>query len=113
LPVNRILSLLGLARRAGIAVLGFAPTCAAVEKGRIRLVIMAGDTAANTRKKVERICRRHNVPFSYLASREELGRAVGKQAQVVLGLPAHGLTGLIMTELSGVAQDTPGEDDKE
>lgn len=83
-----------------------------MEKGRIRLVIMAGDTAANTRKKMERICRRHDVPFYYLSNREELGRAIGKQAQVVLGLPAHGLTGLIMKELSGVAQRAPCEDDK-
>ena len=110
--MNRILSLLGLTRRAGKAVLGFGPTCAALEKGRIRLVIMAGDTAANTRKKMEKICRRHDVPFYYLANREALGRAVGRKAQVVLGLPAHGLTGLIMKELSAVAQCTPGDDDK-
>lgn len=99
-------------------VLGFDSTCAAMEKGRIRLVIMAGDTAVNTRKKMEKNCRRHNVPFYYLANREELGRAIGKKAQVVLGLPTHGLTGLIMKELTayaragGVAQRAPCEDDK-
>lgn len=112
--MNRILSLLGLARRAGKTVLGFDATCAAVEKGRIQLVILAGDTAGHTRKKMERICRRYDVPFYYLANREELGRAIGKKAQVVLGLPAHGLTGLIMEELqaAGAAQRAPGEDDK-
>lgn len=84
-----------------------------MEKGRIRLVIMAGDTAGHTREKMEKICRRHNVPFYYLATREELGRAVGKKAQVVLGLPAHGLTGLIMKELQAAgAARAPGEDNK-
>ena len=93
--MNKILSLLGLARRAGKPVLGFTATCAAMEKGRIKLVIMAEDTAANTRKKMEKNCRRHGVVFHYFANREELGCAIGKKSQVVLGLPAHGLTDLI------------------
>lgn len=100
--MNKLLSLLGLARKAGKLVLGFGATCAAIENDRLQLVIVAGDSAKNTQKKIERICRRYNVPLYYLLNREELSRAIGKRNQVVIGMLPHGLTGALEKRLLSV-----------
>ena len=83
---NRILSLLGLARRAGKVVLGFMPTQAAVAKNKVEMIIMARDLSARTREKVERLSLRKNVPLFEVPDRLELSKALGCQNLAVIGI---------------------------
>lgn len=85
--------------------MGFDAACAAIKKNRLQLVIIAGDAAENTKKKMEAVCRRHNVPFYSLLTREELSRAIGKENQVVIGLLPHGLTGALEKHLSSIEKE--------
>ena len=84
--MNRLLNLLGIARKAGKLALGFTAVSQAVQRGRAVLVLLAADTSPSTKEKMERLCRRYQVGVYYVADRNELGRALGKESQAVIGL---------------------------
>ena len=84
--MQNILNLLGLARKAGKLALGYTATTLAIKKGLVPLVLMASDTAPNTREKMERLCHKYRVDIYYLVDHGELGRALGKSTQNVVGV---------------------------
>lgn len=77
--MDRFLTLLGLARRAGRLELGETPVYEALSEGRCRAVFLAQDAADNTRDRLEN--RRGEVPlYSVPFTKEELGRALGRES---------------------------------
>jgi len=72
-----MLSLLGLARRAGAVELGVASARQAVRDGRARLVILARDAAPTQLAKVERLAKAREVPLLRVDEAAVLGSAVG------------------------------------
>ncbi|MDE2029324.1 MAG: DUF448 domain-containing protein [Alphaproteobacteria bacterium] len=87
----RCLSLMGLAKGAGVAVLGESQTEAALRSGDIVFHLRAADAARV-------LDNRHAVPECALFSREELGAAFGYGQIVYAGLAPHGLTEKIEKE---------------
>lgn len=75
---EKILSMIGLAFRAGKAVGGEFASEKAVKSGKARLVIVAKDASANTRKKFTDMCRFYDVAMESIATRADLGRWTGK-----------------------------------
>ncbi|MBQ5398532.1 MAG: ribosomal L7Ae/L30e/S12e/Gadd45 family protein [Ruminococcus sp.] len=76
---DRILSLLGLCRRAGKLTLGFDLIVEAVENGDAALVLTARDISKNTEKKLLSVCERNAVKISALnRSKDELSFSLGK-----------------------------------
>lgn len=90
---KRCLDWLGLARSAGIAVLGQPQVEAALKAKTIVLLFVADDAAANGLEKVN--------PASAVRcfNRNELGAALGHDQIVYAGLKRHGLTEKLQTEL--------------
>ena len=73
---------LGLARKAGAAVAGFAKVEAAVAGARLAALLIAADAADDGRRKMEQALRRRRpdaaaVPLIRLLRSEELGLAMG------------------------------------
>ena len=83
---DKILNLLGIARKAGKLALGFTATSLALKKKVVAMVILAADTSPHTKEKIERLCRVHQIRLYYLANQAELGRALGKTSQAVIGV---------------------------
>ena len=83
---NKVFSLLGLATKAGETGSGEFVTENAVKKGKAFLVIVATDASANTKKQFDDMCRFYEVPVSHYGTKEELGKAIGKEmrASVVI-----------------------------
>ncbi|MBR4868605.1 MAG: ribosomal L7Ae/L30e/S12e/Gadd45 family protein [Clostridia bacterium] len=80
---DKLLSLLGMCRRAGKLEIGFSKTADAIENGKACLVIIAADTAARTEKEV-RFKGRDRIPVSRIPhSAEILSHAIGVQAGTV------------------------------
>jgi hypothetical protein len=83
LLISRLLSGLGLARRAGDLILGFEKTARAIEQGRIAWMVEASDGAHDGRRKLHQSVRRaadSGLPAPRLLgvfSSEELGLALG------------------------------------
>ncbi len=76
---DRLLSFLGLCRRAGKLVIGFDPVREAVETGKAFLVLVAADISANTLKKLNTAIGEFGVPF-YTVNRtkDEISFSLGK-----------------------------------
>ena len=83
---DKILSLVGLATRAGKTASGEFCTEKEVKTGRAALVIVAGDASENTKKKFRDMCEFYEVPIYFIADKEELGKYCGKEFRASLAI---------------------------
>ena len=88
---NKVLSTLGLAARGRNVVSGELQTLNAVKDGSAMLVIVAEDASENTRKLFTDKCSFYQVPIKLYGTREELGRAIGKDIRSSLAVVNAGL----------------------
>ena len=87
---NKILSLIGLATKAGRTVSGEFSTEKEVKTGRAALVIVAGDASENTKKKFRDMCEFYEVPIYFYKDKDTLGHAMGKQFRASLAILDEG-----------------------
>lgn len=83
---NRMLSMLGLARKAGKVASGAFAAENAVKKGRAFLVIVASDASDNTKKNFRDMCTYYTTPYVVGVAGEEMGRAIGQGMRAVLAV---------------------------
>lgn len=83
---KRILSLIGLATKAGKTVSGEFSTEKSVKTGKGYLVIVAEDASENTKKKFRNMCSYYQVPLYFLADKEQLGRSMGREFRASLAV---------------------------
>ena len=85
---NRFLSMLGLAKRAGALIIGTDLVTKALPSGKIRLVIYAGNSSANTEKKITDKCKFYTTKCVKLTyNGDEVAHAIGKLSSVsVIGI---------------------------
>lgn len=97
--MKNVLNLLGLARKAGKLALGFTAATLALKKGLVFLVLMASDASPNTRNKMERLCQKYRVDIYYLVDQVELGRALGKSTQTVVGVASKEMASALKKQI--------------
>ena len=96
---NKVLSLLGIAMRGRNLVSGEFQTENSVKDGSAMLVIIAEDASANTKKLFTNKCSFYGVPVYEYGTKEELGRAIGKDFRSSLGVCDAGLADAIIKQL--------------
>lgn len=80
---SKVLSMLGLCRRAGAIVIGTDLVTKSLPSGKVRLVIYACDASANTEKKITDKCKFYNVRcIKSTYNGDEIAHAIGKQSIV-------------------------------
>ena len=100
---DKVLSLLGLATKAGRVVSGEFMTEKAVKEGKAALVIVGGDASDNTTKNFRDMCAFYKVPcFSY-ATKEDLGHAMGKEMRASLAVIDEGFAKSLIKHLEATA----------
>lgn len=99
---NRILSMIGLAARAGKIVSGEFCTERSVKSGRARMVFVAEDASENTKKKFRNMCSFYQVPVYFPADRECLGRSIGKGFRASLAVEDENFAKAILKALQEV-----------
>ncbi len=92
---NKILSLVGLATKAGKTVSGEFSTEKAVKSGRAWLVLCAKDASENTRKKFRNMCTFYEVPYYELADKALLGQSMGQEYRACLAVRDANFAGAI------------------
>jgi len=90
MTTNKILSLLGLAQRAGKLAAGEDKALQAIQAGKAQLVIVAKDASHNTYKKFSDKCKYYQVPFIHDYDRQSLGLATGRGERVVISVMDKG-----------------------
>jgi ribosomal protein L7Ae-like RNA K-turn-binding protein len=78
--------LLGLGVRAGTVVLGTGGVRAALQRGKVVLVVVAGDHSPRTEEKVCRLARARGVPVLVGPPATALGRQIGRAAVQAVGV---------------------------
>lgn len=87
---NKVLSLIGLATKAGKTASGEFLTEREVKSGKAALVIVAGDASENTKKKFRNMCDYYKVPIYFYEDKDTLGHAMGKQFRSSLAVLDEG-----------------------
>lgn len=88
--MNKALSMISLATKAGKTKSGEFMTEKEVKGGNARLVIVAGDASENTKKKFENMCDFYKVPIYFYSDKDTLGHAMGKEFRASLAVTDAG-----------------------
>lgn len=96
---DRVLALIGLATKAGRTVSGEFMTEREVKTGRAELVIVAGDSSDNTKKKFQNMCEFYKVPIYFYGDKDTLGHAMGKEFRASLAVLDTGFAKGIQKQL--------------
>lgn len=82
----KFLALLGMAQAAGRLISGDMACADALERGRVHLLVIAADAADRTQRHFTSMASQVNVPIVVIATKAELGRAIGKPDRAVIGV---------------------------
>lgn len=97
---NKVLSLVGLATKAGKTVSGEFSTEKSVKSGKSFLVIVADDASENTKKKFRNMCEFYDVPVYFLSDKESVGKSMGKEIRASLSIQDENFAKAILNELA-------------
>ena len=101
---GKILSLFGLAARAGRIASGEFQTENAVKSGTACFVVVAEDASDNTKKLFHDKCSFYKVPLVILGTKEELGHAIGKEYRASLAILDEGFAKAVMKKIESLSQ---------
>ena len=96
---SKVLSMLGLAAKAGKVASGEFSTEKSVKSGRGFLVLVADDASQNTKKKFQNMCDFYEVPIYFIADKEELGKFCGKEFRASLAVQDENFAKAMLKEL--------------
>jgi ribosomal protein L7Ae-like RNA K-turn-binding protein len=96
---DKVLSMLGIAAKAGGVASGEFSTEKAVKDGSAYLVIVAGDASENTQKMFRNMTDFYEVPMYVYADKETLGHFIGKEFRASLAITNEGLAHSIEEKL--------------
>ncbi|MCI9053008.1 MAG: 50S ribosomal protein L7ae [Lachnospiraceae bacterium] len=97
---NGVMSMIGMATKAGKTVSGEFMTEKAVKGGKALLVIVAEDASENTKKKFQNMCTYYKVPYYILGRKEQLGHSMGKEIRATLAVTDSGFKTAIEKQLN-------------
>ena len=95
---ERILSFIGLAKRAGKITTGEAKTVDSIRTANCELVILASDASQNTSKKISDKCKFYNKKLIVFSDKDNLGKYTKNDYAVVVSITDKGFADKI-TEL--------------
>lgn len=96
---KKVLSLLGLAQRGRNLVSGEQQVLQAIRDGSAYLVLVADDASENSQKLFRDKSSYYDVPFFTIASKEEIGHALGKELRSSLAVVEPGFAKKIIALL--------------
>lgn len=90
MKLNKALSMISLATKAGKTVSGEFSTEKSVKDFTAELVIVAQDASENTKKKFRNMCEFYEVPIYFYGDKDTLGHAMGKEFRASLAVTDAG-----------------------
>lgn len=102
----KLVSLLGLAQKAGKTVSGDFAVDSAIRSGKAQLLIIACDTSLNTKKDLYALAARYNVAVSEVMTKDQLGNSIGKAHRASLAITDLGFSKALLAEISTLSKDS-------
>ncbi len=97
---DKVLSLLGLAKKAGKLKGGEYCVETELKKGRAKLVIVANDASDNTKKSYTDMCSHKKVPIIFYGEKDTLGKCIGCEERAAVVLLDEGFANAVNKEIS-------------
>lgn len=97
---DKILSLLGIAAKAGKVASGEFQTERAVKSHKAYLAVVAKDASENTRKMFQNMCEYYKVPIVFYGDKESIGHAIGREFRASLAVTDEGLAKAVQKKLA-------------
>jgi ribosomal protein L7Ae-like RNA K-turn-binding protein len=100
--MNNVLSLLGLARRAGDLVMGETLCEEGIKRKKISLMIIAEDLNETTQYRIKRLCETEGVNYIVFSNKESLSKAVGKVNYGLFGVTNKKFSRAIISKMEAL-----------
>lgn len=100
--MDEVYNLLGLAYRAGKIAWGYQGVMAAFKRGRVTLILLAGDSSARLQSRLWRFCREYGCQGIIYGDKTGIGAALGKPPCAVVGITDVNLARLIRQKVREV-----------
>ena len=97
---DKVLSMLGLATKAGKITSGEFSVEKAVKSYKAHLVIVASDASDNTKKMFTNMCTFYEVPIYFYSDKEALGNAIGKLTRASVAVLDEGFAKSLVKKLN-------------
>ena len=97
--MDRILSLLSLSAKGRNLVSGEFMAEKAIKEGTAKVVIVSEDASENTKKHFPDMCNYRKIPVFFYATKEELGKAIGREMRASLAVTDAGMAANIIGHL--------------
>ncbi len=97
---DKVLSMLGIAAKAGLLSSGECQTEKAVKSRQARLVVVASDASENTKKAFRDMCAFYHAELVFYGDRESLGHSIGKEYRSSLAIMDDGLAKAVKKKLA-------------
>ena len=101
---DKVLSMIGMAARAGNIASGEFSTEKAVKSGKAYLVVLAKDASQNTKKHFSDMCAFRGTPYYEYADKTQLGKSIRKEYRASLAVTEEHLAGAIIKRLMEMEQ---------
>ena len=96
---DAVLALLGISAKGGRVKSGEFSVEESIKSFKAFLVIIAADASENTTKKFTDMCTYREIPFYRYATKETLGRALGKDIRSTCAVTDEGLAKALIKKL--------------
>ena len=98
---KKVINYLGFAKKSGNVMAGVNTCTFGMNKGKVKLMILAEDISENSEKKIMKEIRKHGVEFIKYGNSEELSHAIGSQGRSVFAICDDKCAEVIKRELYG------------
>lgn len=100
--MNKVLGMLGLAKRAGKVQTGEFLCDKAIKNGQSRLIIIAADISENSRKAICDACNYYVVDYVEYGTANELGKITGSERRVVVSVNDDNFKDAILSKIERI-----------
>lgn len=97
--MDKVLSMVSLATKAGKTVSGEFSVEKSVKDGRAKIVIVSAEASDNTKKKFTDMCTFYNVPVYFYGTKEKLGHYMGKEFRASMAVLDDGFKDALEKQL--------------
>jgi ribosomal protein L7Ae-like RNA K-turn-binding protein len=98
--MDKVLQMIGMAKRAGKIVTGGFLSEKAVKSRESSLIIIASDISDESRKAIVYSCKYYNVDYIEYADKEQLGKITGGGVRAVVSVNDRGFAAAVLKKYS-------------
>ena len=100
--MDKVLGMIGLAKRAGKIASGEFMCDKAIKSGQSRLIIIAADISQNGKKAVCDACNYYQVDYIEFGTSDDLGRITGSDRRVVVSINDENFKNAILSKIERI-----------